>query len=207
MPDMENRVYGDVMKVEDRKVEPLVADEAHHNLLSDSLQKAPSTTDTPAAPAAPGQNPRFETRQSLANELMAEGVMPAMDSKDVPETLARAAALMNNKDLGVASDRNLSSGTAVSRLLQFAGAGVEQTAFIPNLKNQLEAKGWESQDFISKEQLKPGDILFTGMESQGRNVGIVGIDGKIYSHNFGSRSFQGRDNWNSKFVTVMRRKH
>lgn len=204
MPDIDDRSPKEIMtKVDENKIEPLVPD--HEHMLKDSLPTAPADrTDTPAAP---GQNPRMETKQALANHLMGEGLLPALDPKDVPETAARAAALMVNKDLGVASDRNLSSGTAVSRLLQFAGAGIEQAAFIPNLKKQLEAKGWESQPYTSKDQLKPGDLLFTGMETQGRNVGIVGIDGKIYSHNFRSGTLQGRDNWSSKFVTVMRHKH
>lgn len=203
MPDIDDRSPKEVAtKVDESKIEPLVPD--HDHMLNDTLR--PPSTDTPASPKAPGEKPRFMSNQTLANELMGEGLMPALDRKDVPETLARAAVFMNNKDLGVASDRNMSSGTAVSRLLQFAGAGIEQSAFIPNLKQQLEAKGWESHPFTSKEQLKPGDLLFTSMDPQRRNVGVVGIDGKIYSHNFNSQSLQGRDNWSSKFTTVMRQK-
>jgi hypothetical protein len=42
------------------------------------------------------------------------------------------------------------------------------------------------------------------MDPVGRNVGIVGDDGKIYSHNFGRKEFVGQEKWTSKFTTVMR---
>lgn len=206
MPDIEEQraPKDDMPKVEEAEK----PSNAHENMLRET--QAPAV-DSPAAPKTPGADPseqaRFMSKQSLSNELMAEGVMPAMDSKDLPETLARAASLMNNKDLGVASDRGLSSGTAVSRLLMHAGENLQQTAFIPNLKAQLEKNGWTSQTFSGdKADLKPGDLVFTNTEqSQGRNVGIVGVDGKIYSHNFRTKTFQGHDNWTSKFVTVMRK--
>lgn len=207
MPDIDTRVPKEVKAVDEGANNP-PEKSADERMLQETI---PSKTDIPQAPgAAPSgsSDQRFLTKQGLSNELMSEGIVPAMDKKDVPDTLARAAALMKNRDLGVATDHNLSSGTAVSRLLQYSGAEVQQTPSIQNLKAQLDAKGWESQPYTGdKSQLKPGDLLFTQTDSpQGRNVGIVGIDGKIYSHNFGSRTFQGRDNWSSKFVTVMRPK-
>lgn len=207
MPDIDTNAPKEVKAVDEGASNP-PEKSANERMLQDTI---PARTDTPAAPgAAPSSSgdQHFLTKQGLSNELMSEGIMPAMDKKEMPETLARAAAAMNNRDLGIATDRNLSSGTAVSRLLQYSGAEVQQTPSIQNLKAQLDAKGWESQPYSGdKSQLKPGDLLFTQTDSpQGRNVGIVGIDGKIYSHNFGSKTLQGRDNWSSKFVTVMRPK-
>ncbi len=208
MPDIDTSAPKEVKAVNENPSTQAPEQNASEHMLQDVL---PPATDTPAAPgAAPSTSgdQRFLSKQGLSNELMSEGIIPAMDKKDVPDTLARAAAWMNNRDLGVSTDHNLSSGTAVSRLLQYSGAEVQQTPSIQNLKAQLVAKGWESQTFTGdKSQLKPGDLLFTQTDSpQGRNVGIVGIDGKIYSHNFNSRTLQGRDNWSSKFVTVMRPK-
>lgn len=208
MPDIDTSAPKEVKAVDENANTQAPEQTANERMFRETM---PPAVDTPAAPgAAPSASGdhRFLSKQGLSSELMSEGIVPAMDKKDVPDTLARAAAWMNNRDLGVATDRNLSSGTAVSRLLQYSGAEVQQTPSIQNLKAQLEAKGWESQTYTGdKSQLKPGDLLFTQTDSpQGRNVGIVGIDGKIYSHNFRSRTLQGRDDWSSKFVTVMRRK-
>ena len=197
MPDFEDRAPREIQTTgAEKKPEPLVLD--HEHILNDAMRR----------PLAERPLPSHMSNAALADELMTEGVPPALDRKDVPGTLARAAAIMNNRDLGIPSDRNMSSGTAISRLLQYAGAGIEQNGLIANVKQKLEAKGWESQPYTSKEQLKPGDLLFTDTDNrQGRNVGVVGIDGMIYSHNFRSGTLQGRTDWSSKFITVMRQTH
>ena len=141
---------------------------------------------------------------SLSETLLNKGLMPALDKNDIPATLVEAANLMKGSNIGLPSDGKMSSGTSISRLLQAVGADVRLTPFIPDLKNQLEKQGWESFDLKDKAQLKPGDIVFTSMEPRGRNAGIVGKDGIIFSHNGMSNRFEGRTNWSSHFVTVMR---
>jgi hypothetical protein len=101
-------------------------------------------------------------------------------------------------------DGNKSSGTAVSRLLQASGLDIRVTPAIPDLKHQLEEKGFKASELQPGEKPKPGDVIFTSMDPVGRNVGIVGDDGKIYSHNFGRKEFVGQEKWTSKFTTVMR---
>lgn len=164
------------------------------------MEKVPESRNSNSA------DTKFRSAQSLSAELLDNGLMPALDKKDIPSTLARAAEIMNGKNIGLPTDGNLSSGSSVSRLLQAVGADVRVAPNIPNLKNQLDKLGWDSFNLQDKESLKPGDILFTSMDPQGRNVGIVGDDGKIFSHNFTKKVFEGRDNWSSRFITVMRQK-
>jgi hypothetical protein len=137
--------------------------------------------------------------------MLGNGLMPAMDQAGVPATVAKAAELFDGQNLGVRSDNGLSSATSVSTLLKASGAEIEPTMNIEHLANQLEKAGWQKADITSGEQPKPGDIVFTNTDRRpGRNVGIVGEDGKIYSHNFRTNNFEGRSNWSSKFVSVMR---
>lgn len=180
-------------------VEITAHEDLHNNLLEDAL-KPPSNEK-----ASLGSSSRPETKQALSDALLAKGIMPALDEKDISQTLAKAAKAMAGNDLGVASDGGKSSGTSISRLLQAVGADIKQTGLIPDLKAQLEKLGWESIPMGGP--LKPGDLVFTSMDPMYRNVGVVGEDGrKIYSHNFRSHSFEGRENWTSRFTTIMRPK-
>jgi len=142
---------------------------------------------------------------SINEQMMGNGMMPSMDQAGVPATVAKAAQLFDGQNLGVRSDNGLSSATAVSSLLKASGAEIAPTMNVENLANQLEKAGWQKVDITSAEQAKPGDIIFTNTDRRpGRNVGIVGEDGKIYSHNFRTKNFEGREHWSSKFVSVMR---
>lgn len=143
-------------------------------------------------------------QSELRKEMMSAGVFPAASDKDLPDTLARAAMSMAGKDLGFPSDGNKSSGTAVSRLLQASGLDIDITPAIPALHKQLEDKGFKETKLQDGEKLRAGDVLFTSMDPVGRNVGIVGTDGKIYSHHFGKGVLVGQEKWNSKFASVMR---
>lgn len=154
--------------------------------------------------SAPGQEPRNEAKVNISEELLNKGIMPALDRADIPSTLADAAKALAGKDLGLPSDQNRSSGTAVSRLLQAVGVDIKTTPYIPDLKEKLEQKGWKSLDLQDKSSLKPGDLVFTSMNPTGRNVGIVGENGTIFSHSYPQNKFVGSQNWSSKFVTVMR---
>ncbi|MBK7746532.1 MAG: hypothetical protein IPP57_23035 [Candidatus Obscuribacter sp.] len=155
-------------------------------------------------PQFEGTDSRQAAQANLRNDLLDKGIMPALNAKDVPATAAQAAEAMANRDLGFPSDGNKSSGTAVSRLLQASGLDIRVTPAIPDLKHQLEEKGFKASELQPGEKPKPGDVIFTSMDPVGRNVGIVGDDGKIYSHNFGRKEFVGQEKWTSKFTTVMR---
>ncbi len=150
--------------------------------------------------------PKYESKEALSDLLSEQGINPVADKNDIADTLAKAAVAFNNTDIGLPSDYNKSSGTAVSRLLEYVGAGVKQTGNIEILKQQLDKLGWESRTLGSADDLRPGDLLFTSMDPRGRNVGIVGSDNKIYSHSLPAHAFQGRSHWGSKFITVMRQK-
>lgn len=142
---------------------------------------------------------------SINEQMLGNGMMPSMDQAGVPATVAKAAQLFDGQNLGVRSDNGLSSATAVSTLLRASGAEIAPTMNVENLANQLEKAGWQKVDITSGEQAKPGDIIFTNTDRRpGRNVGIVGEDGKIYSHNWRTKNFEGREQWSSKFVSVMR---
>ncbi len=131
--------------------------------------------------------------------------MPALDQSEVPSTLARAAAALNGENLGVPEDRGLSSGTSVSMLLKASGAEITPTMDIGNLHGQLVDAGWKSIPYQPGDKLRPGDVVLTSLDPQGRNVGIVGEDATtIYSHNGRSGHFEGRTNWSSQFTTIMR---
>jgi len=155
-------------------------------------------------PQFEGTDSRQAAQANLRNDLLDKGIMPALNTKDVPATVAQAAEAMANRDLGFPSDGNKSSGTAVSRLLQASGLDIPVTPAITELKKQLEDKGFKASELQPGEKPKAGDVIFTSMDPVGRNVGIVGDDGKIYSHNFGKKAFVGQEKWNSKFTTVMR---
>lgn len=175
--------------------------DARAEMLDEALKSQIEGTEANAPASGGGKGP-----QSLSEKLLDKGFMPALDKKDFPVALAEAADLMKGHNIGLPSDGGKSSGTSISRLLQAAGADLQLTPFIPHLKAELEKLGWESFDLKDKSQLKPGDVVFTSMDPQGRNAGIVGKEGMIYSHNFRSQQFEGRTNWTSKFVTVMRQK-
>ncbi|MDZ4835995.1 MAG: hypothetical protein SGJ27_19635 [Candidatus Melainabacteria bacterium] len=142
--------------------------------------------------------------KSISAQLGENGLMPAMSQAEVPSTLAKAVVLFDRQNIGVPADGGRSSGSAVSALLKASGADVSPTMDIGKLHGQLAAKGWESVEYKPGDILKPGDLLFTDLNPHRRNVGIVGENGKIYSHNITMNQFQGRENWTSKFVSVMR---
>ncbi|HEY9788096.1 MAG TPA: hypothetical protein V6D17_22095 [Candidatus Obscuribacterales bacterium] len=152
-----------------------------------------------------GMDAAFDSRLNDINTRMVwSDLMPALNSAELPSTLAKAVMLFNGKDLGIAQDQGRSSGSAVSLLLKASGADVEPTMDIGNLHKQLEAAGWQERDYEPGDRLQPGDLLFTSMDKHGRNVAIVGEDGLMYSHNRTSGRLEGRDKWSSKFSSVMR---
>lgn len=178
----------------DRTPERPEAPESNEQTLSTSNQESPSS-------ASDG----FANRtKSLSETLLNNGLMPAMSESEVPATLAQAATLFDGQSIGVAADVGRSSGSSVSALLKVSGSDITPTMDIGNLHGQLTKAGWTSSEYKPGDALKNGDLLFTSLERSGRNVGVVGSDGKIYSHNMRSNQFEGRDNWSSKFVTVMR---
>ncbi|MBI5171505.1 MAG: hypothetical protein SFV17_14405 [Candidatus Obscuribacter sp.] len=144
------------------------------------------------------------TLKNVSSQLVEKGIMPAMSSNDIPQTLAQAAKAMEGNNLGIPADHGLSSASSVSTLLKAVGADVRQTMAIPDLHKQLADRNWQESEYKADTKLRPGDLLFTSMDPNGRNVGVVGEDGKIYSHNFRVGKFVGREQWNSKFVSVMR---
>lgn len=153
----------------------------------------------------PGTTDMFSTRvTALSTQMLENGLMPATSQSEVPSTLGKAAELFDRKNIGIAADGGRSSGTAVSALLRASGAEVSPTMDIGRLHAQLEAAGWKTSEYKPGDKLNPGDLVFTGLERPGRNVGIVGENGKIYSHNMRTNHFEGRDSWSSKFVKVMR---
>ena len=153
----------------------------------------------------PGSTDMFSNRVTeLSTQMLENGLMPATSQSEVPSTLGKAAELFDRKNIGIAADGGRSSGSAVSALLRASGAEVSPTMDIGRLHAQLEASGWTASEYKQGDKLNPGDLVFTGLERPGRNVGIVGENGKIYSHNMRSNHFEGRDSWSSKFVTVMR---
>lgn len=151
-----------------------------------------------------------ESLKGVSNLLLDKGIMPAMHESGVPEVLANAAEAVADRRLGLAGDMGRSSGSTVSTLLRASGADVDQTMDIGKLNGQLQdanRANWKEHDYKPGDPLNPGDVLFTSMERQGRNVGIVGQDGKtIYSHSLSQNKFMGSQNWNSKFIKVMRPK-
>ena len=142
--------------------------------------------------------------KGVSDRMVNSGVMPATDPGDLAQTLGDAAVALNNTDIGFSGDGGRSSGAAVSTILRAAGGDIEQTANIQDLNAQLKERGWTSEEYKPGDALKPGDLLFTSMNPQGRNVGIVGADGRIYSHSHGEGVFTGHDRWTSRFSTVMR---
>lgn len=149
--------------------------------------------------------PSFAPRLNQINNVMTEhDLMPALDPSHLPPTLADAAMLFNGKDLGIPEDGGRSSGSAVSMLLKASGAEVKPTMDIGVLHDQLKSAGWHSFAYKAGDQLNPGDLLFTSLDRQGRNVGIVGSDGQIYSFNGRSRQFEGRNDWSSNFIEIVR---
>lgn len=138
-------------------------------------------------------------RRFLHNDLL-----PAPDNSEIPSTLARAATLFDGQDIGVQSDGGCSSGSAVSLLLKASGADIRPSMDISDLNKQLQTSGWQASDYTAGDELVPGDLLFTSMAPHGRNVGIVGADGRVYSHNLMTGRFEGRMDWSSKFTTVLR---
>jgi hypothetical protein len=159
------------------------------------------TNQTPTNTVAEGFNNRVT---SMSAQMVDSGLMPAVKQSDVTSTAAKAAELFDGKNIGISSDGGRSSGSSISALLKASGADITPTMNIQNLHAQLKDLGWESTELKGVEQLKPGDLVFTGMEPHGRNVGIVGENGKIYSHSMRSNQFEGRTNWSSNFVTVLR---
>lgn len=150
-------------------------------------------------------NGATDTLKDVNNKLLDKGVLPALDAKDLPDTIANAAEALNNQKISIPADRGLSSASAVSTILKAAGADVKQTMNIADLHQQLLDKGWQEQPYNQGDPLKGGDLLVTSMNPQGRNIGIVGPDGKnVFSHNMRQDMFTGREKWNSKFISVMR---
>lgn len=173
---------------------------------NEEVRKTPeaSSADIPGYQLYQPADKTAAAQSELRKEMVAAGVFPATSEKDLPDTLARAAMSMAGKDLGFPSDGNKSSGTSVSRLLQASGLDINITPAIPDLHKQLADKGFKETKLQDGESLRAGDLVFTGMQPSGRNVGIVGTDGKIYSHHYGKGMFVGSEKWNSKFTSVMR---
>ena len=147
-----------------------------------------------------------DTLKTVTAKMEESSIMPALDTSDLADTVGAVAQAMDQTDISLQGDRDLSSGSAVSTVLKASGAAVEQTMDIGILHDQLGKANWSETSVEDAGELKPGDLIFTGMERQGRNVGIVGTDGRVYSHNFRQDKFVGlnKDQWNSKWKTVMR---
>ena len=143
--------------------------------------------------------------KEVSGKLLESGIMPALDKSQLPAVIGEAATNLNHTNISIPGDNGLSSASAVSTVLKAAGANVEQTMNIADLHSQLAKQGWTETPYKPGDQLKPGDVLFTSMDPNRRNVGIVGTDGQtVYSHNFRDKQFVGLTNWSSQFVTVMR---
>lgn len=183
--------------------------------IPEKVEATPSPERVEASEATPLVN-RLERPEPLAatgsgvlhavNERNAEnGIMPAFNNSEVPSTVADCAKVNAGENLGLPGDRGLSSASAVSTILKAAGVDIEQTMNIADLHKQMQDAGWQESKYTKGDELKPGDLLFTSMNPQGRNVGIVGPDGNVvYSHSIREGRFVGHSNWTSRFVSVMR---
>lgn len=147
-------------------------------------------------------DPGAAGQKSVNEALLSKGIMPALYPQQIPDTLAHAAQAMQGNNLTLPGDRNLSSASAVSQILNATGEKVKPTASVADLKRQLLNAGWEE---IKALPPKPGDIRLTPLNGFVHKAAIVGADNQTYTHDVNRGVLVGKKEPDRDFTVLMRK--